>query len=369
MPRSRSLALLVIALAALAGCPKKSAPADSGTANEVPAGGYLLEDVTTGEPLVYVHPSERDVNIAASIEEDEATLAVARLWVAVALGWEPEEGAALEPVLAGVLLFADDRLGLDFASRVGVSRDQAHPAMRDPADAEAMLALLLDSRDPIPELGLRRRSTSVAGDIPRRVAMVLGAHEDDPAGASAALKALLKEPELDQREVWFAWSSLAHLAETPEDELAASRGLLAELEGVDQSAHYIADLDVFDVRQEVLVRTGVLRLQLEPDAATDAATAIDVSTVRDEYRILAQTPCGPAADAGWELVEQALIEVEGSSYDVLSMRCTDGGAERDFWFDVGLWLSIMNGTMGGAELPPGMSRERAGRVLMEQLQR
>jgi len=54
--------------------------------------------------------------------------------------------------------------------------------------------------------------------------------------------------------------------------------------------------------------------------------------VRSEYEYVAALTCNGGGH--WKVTRQALVSAGGRSYDILSATCSDGGAERSFFFDI-----------------------------------
>ena len=67
------------------------------------------------------------------------------------------------------------------------------------------------------------------------------------------------------------------------------------------------------------------------DAIVDIAPTDDIG-VRYEYFYLSAHTCGN--NGTWKTTGQALLQHAGRSYDKLSVTCSDGGAKRDFYFDI-----------------------------------
>lgn len=68
----------------------------------------------------------------------------------------------------------------------------------------------------------------------------------------------------------------------------------------------------------------------------DDAVVINAANESDgakaEYTYLAAHPCGNGGK--WRLNAQHLITHDSTPYDVLDVTCSDGGANRSFYFDI-----------------------------------
>jgi len=86
--------------------------------------------------------------------------------------------------------------------------------------------------------------------------------------------------------------------------------------------------------EKKLVFTGTGAKVYSVGAAFEVVAGGEKEGVDAEYEYLATLRCGPGGAGGWKVSAQALVEKNGRPHDILSARCTAGGEQREFDFDI-----------------------------------
>jgi hypothetical protein len=61
-------------------------------------------------------------------------------------------------------------------------------------------------------------------------------------------------------------------------------------------------------------------------------TALTAHSIKEEYRYMNWVKCGQKGQ--WQLVQQSLLQTDGGPVDAMEMKCSDGGEQRTFYFNI-----------------------------------
>ena len=348
----------------LPGCPKRP-PASAAVTAPDDQTVFVLRMARSNRLFAHVDMSNNTLTMDKSIVGIPSDSAVVMLWFAMVRTWEPEPGYSLQPVLDGIVFVGSDLFASSLARRADIHASSVPPVFAtDSPTRQKLLEQLFEGEAEIPSLHVRPRGSDWEPQhMPLAVETILGVTAENPGAAREALQVLVNSAATPPRDRLFAWLVLADIADTASEQIQHLESLLTAAETMDQSLPVIKDRDVFDLRQDTMRSIASLKLGLDGSVGSTPETALVVATVDDEYAVLEEVACG---DGGtWEVTEQLLVHVSGNPFDELRVRCSDDERARSFWFDLRVWMPLVEAAVGGP-VPPGFTLARVLEVVDRQ---
>lgn len=199
---------------------------------------------------------------------------------------------------------------------------------------------------------VQAKSKTMGGELPPWAQAISDALDSgEPEGIIEAATAALDDNELDTdtRGVVLGLRGAMYRDLYQEEPHDADMSAVVELYASTDLPPGQAGAERLD--QIFLARHSMGAWDAESDASigSSAEQAVPVLCVSQEYVFIGAVACGPDLQGTYQMQRQTLREEGGHSYDVLDTRCTAGGEQREFWFDIDIWMSIMAWTLSGED--------------------